>query len=153
MGGVGPPAIVVIGLMLVPYLDREQDNVGVRFRGPTGRKITLASALFNALVVIGMLVFTVLYGWLRNWYAAATGRPKRAAEYRCAYFVLIYDAAGAWNSARTAMRKSEAGAVFWRTKPPWRRHHACDQGKKSESPAAFLHTPKSRNLAAFRRPA
>ncbi len=54
--------------MLVPYLDRETANVGVWFDGPRGRLICFASALFTVFVVIGMLIFTVQYGWLRNWY-------------------------------------------------------------------------------------
>jgi len=68
MGGVGIPAIVVLGLMLVSYLDREQEDVGVWFSGPQGRRITLASAVFAVIVVVGMLIFTVQHGWLRNWY-------------------------------------------------------------------------------------
>lgn len=67
-GGVAIPAIVVLGLMLIPYLDREQDNVGVWFGGPKGKLICLASAVFAAATVIGMLVFTVQQGWIRNWY-------------------------------------------------------------------------------------
>ena len=68
MGGVGLPTIVVLGLMLVPYLDRERDDVGLWFGGPRGRKVCLASAIFAVIVVIGMLTFTVQQGWLRNWY-------------------------------------------------------------------------------------
>jgi hypothetical protein len=30
--------------------------------------ITLGTAIFTTVVVIGMLAFTVNYGWLRNWY-------------------------------------------------------------------------------------
>jgi cytochrome b-561 len=68
MGGLGIPAIVVLGLMLVPYLDRETENVGVWFDGPRGRWTCLASAIFSVVVVVGMLVFTVRLGWLRNWF-------------------------------------------------------------------------------------
>jgi len=68
MGGVGIPTIVVLGLMLAPYLDRETEHIGVWFGGPRGRRICLASAVFSAVVVVGMLVFTVRLGWLRNWF-------------------------------------------------------------------------------------
>ncbi len=67
MGGVGIPAIVVLGLALVPYLDREKEDVGLWFSGARGRRVALSSALLGATVVIGMLWFTVSYGWLRNW--------------------------------------------------------------------------------------
>lgn len=68
MGGVAIPAIVVFGLMLVPYLDRERDDIGVWFGGRGGKRICLSSAVFAAAVVIGMLIFTVQQGWLRTWY-------------------------------------------------------------------------------------
>ncbi len=68
MGGIGIPAIVVLGLMLVPYLDRETENIGVWFDSRRGRQICLASAVFSTVVVIGMLAFTIKLGWLRNWF-------------------------------------------------------------------------------------
>jgi len=68
MGGVAIPAIVVLGLALVPYLDRDPEDVGRWFSGPRGLRVTLSTAVFTTMVVIGMLVFTVQYGWLRNWY-------------------------------------------------------------------------------------
>ena len=71
MGGVGIPAIVVLGLALVPYLDREPEDVGIWFSGRRGRRIALWSLLFTAATVIGMLYFTVNFGWLRNWDATA----------------------------------------------------------------------------------
>ncbi|MFQ5490254.1 MAG: cytochrome b N-terminal domain-containing protein [Phycisphaerae bacterium] len=69
MGGVGIPAIVVLGLALVPYLDREKEDVGIWFSGAQGRRVALGSAVFAAAAVVGMLWFTVSCGWLRNWEA------------------------------------------------------------------------------------
>ncbi len=68
MGGVGMPAIVVLGLMLVPYLDREREDTGRWFSGSGGWRVTWRSGLFAAVVVVGMLTFTVQFGWLRNWW-------------------------------------------------------------------------------------
>ena len=68
MGGVGIPAIVVIGLALIPYLDREHEQPGRWFSGRQGRRVALISALFTIAVVVGMLAFTVNYKWLRNAY-------------------------------------------------------------------------------------
>ncbi len=68
MGGVGIPTIVVLGLMLVPYLDRDPEDVGVWFSGRQGKRLCAATLVFAVAVVIGMLVFTVQRGWLRNWY-------------------------------------------------------------------------------------
>ena len=71
MGGVGIPAIVVLGLGLVPYLDREKEDCGLWFSGRQGRRTAALSAVFAAAVVVGMLWFTVTHGWLRNWEATA----------------------------------------------------------------------------------
>ncbi len=71
MGGVCIPAIVVLGLALMPYLDREKEDAGIWFSGVRGRRIVLASVAFAVVSVIGMLCFTVSYGWMRNWEATA----------------------------------------------------------------------------------
>ena len=68
MGGVGIPAITLIGLMLIPYLDREKGGEGVWFGGPEGRRVALWSAVFSATAVVGFLAFLVNMGWLRQWY-------------------------------------------------------------------------------------
>ncbi|MBI4585932.1 MAG: cytochrome b N-terminal domain-containing protein [Planctomycetes bacterium] len=71
MGGVGIPTIVILGLALVPYLDREKEDIGIWFSGRKGRLVALASAVLAAVVVTGLLWFTVTYGWLRNWPATS----------------------------------------------------------------------------------
>jgi len=71
MGGVGIPAIVVLGLGLVPYLDREKEDTGVWFSGSAGRRVTIVSAVFAMVSVVGMLWLTVSFGWLREWQATA----------------------------------------------------------------------------------
>lgn len=68
MGGVGIPGIVVLGLMLVPYLDREKEDVGTWFSGLRGRRVAGFTALFATAIVVGMLVLTVRLGWLRDWW-------------------------------------------------------------------------------------
>jgi quinol-cytochrome oxidoreductase complex cytochrome b subunit len=68
MGGVGIPAIVVLGLMLVPYLDRERDDLGIWFGGAAGKRVCASTAVLASAIVLAMLSFTVNHGWLRNWY-------------------------------------------------------------------------------------
>jgi quinol-cytochrome oxidoreductase complex cytochrome b subunit len=67
MGGVGIPAIVIIGLALIPYLDREVEEPGRWFSGSRGKRVASYTAIYTILVTVGMLVFTVNLGWLRNW--------------------------------------------------------------------------------------
>ena len=73
MGGVGIPVIVVIGLALIPYLDREDEEPGRWFSGPSGRRIALTSTFFAIIITVGMPIFTVNLGWLRQWF---TGIPQ-----------------------------------------------------------------------------
>ncbi|MBM3774225.1 MAG: DUF4405 domain-containing protein [Acidobacteria bacterium] len=68
MGGVGIPTIVLIGLGLIPYLDREQAGTGEWFGGPGGWplvKRSLVIGFCSALVVEG---FAIRYGWIREWW-------------------------------------------------------------------------------------
>jgi len=68
MGGVGIPTLAIIALALIPYLDREHEQIGVWFSGSRGKRVALNSLIFTVLVTVGMLVFTVNFGWLRNWF-------------------------------------------------------------------------------------
>ncbi|MBF0606216.1 MAG: cytochrome b N-terminal domain-containing protein [Candidatus Magnetobacterium sp. LHC-1] len=68
MGGVGLPGLALFGLILIPYLDREQYNVGIWFTDKKGRAVALEAFIISVVVVIGMLVFAVKFGWLRNWF-------------------------------------------------------------------------------------
>ncbi len=68
MGGVGIPGIVLIGLGLIPYLDRDPRGVGKWFGGAEGRGVFWRSLLFGLLSVLALLTFTVNFGWLRAWF-------------------------------------------------------------------------------------
>ncbi len=68
MGGMGIPVIVMLGLGLIPFLDREKEEVGVWFSGRRGRRLAVYSLLFAALLVPLSLAFTVQFGWLREWF-------------------------------------------------------------------------------------
>jgi quinol-cytochrome oxidoreductase complex cytochrome b subunit len=71
MGGIGIPTIVIIGLGLIPFLDREEAGTGEWFGGPGGwplvkQAITVglgASILIEALVI--------RFGWIREWFLDA----------------------------------------------------------------------------------
>ncbi len=67
MGGMVIPGIVVVGLALIPYLDREEEEVGIWFSGQRGRRIAVASAVYGVLLSVGILAFTVKFKWLGEW--------------------------------------------------------------------------------------
>ncbi len=68
MGGVFLPGLVILGLALIPFLDRQKEPGGVWFSGPAGRGVFYQSLFFAAFVVVAIEIFTIRYGWLRNWF-------------------------------------------------------------------------------------
>jgi quinol-cytochrome oxidoreductase complex cytochrome b subunit len=71
MGGMGIPAIVLVGLGLIPFLDTETAGTGLWFGGPGGTRLVLASALFALAAVVGIEAFAIHYGWIRQWWPKA----------------------------------------------------------------------------------
>ncbi len=68
MGGVIIPTLALLGLALIPYLDREPQEIGRWFDNKAGKRLTWASFGYATATSIGLLAFTVKYGWLRDWY-------------------------------------------------------------------------------------
>src|SRR3989337_3596253 len=66
MGGLVIPAIAVLGLALIPFLDRRPGGEGGWFGTPGERQVAWQSFLFALAVTIGMLTFTITFGWLRH---------------------------------------------------------------------------------------
>jgi cytochrome b-561 len=71
MGGIGIPTVVLVGLGLIPFLDREREGTGLWFGGPGGGRLVLASAVFGLAAVIGIEAFAIHYGWIREWWPKA----------------------------------------------------------------------------------
>ena len=68
VGGLVIPAIAWIGLALIPFLDQRTGGEGTWFGTPGEKRVALQSLFVGLATVVGMLAFTVNYGWLRNWY-------------------------------------------------------------------------------------
>jgi quinol-cytochrome oxidoreductase complex cytochrome b subunit len=71
MGGLGIPTIALIGLGLIPYLDRETEGTGVWFGGPGGLPLFLQSLAFGFGAALAVEAFAIRFGWIREWWAAA----------------------------------------------------------------------------------
>jgi quinol-cytochrome oxidoreductase complex cytochrome b subunit len=71
MGGIGIPMIVIVGLLLIPYLDRETQGTGEWFGGPGGARLVLRSAAFGLSAVLAVEVFAIHFGWIREWWVGA----------------------------------------------------------------------------------
>jgi len=68
MGGVGIPFIVLLGLGLIPYLDREEEGTGSWFGGSGGGLLVATSALFGLGTVVVLEAFVIRFGWIRQWW-------------------------------------------------------------------------------------
>jgi quinol-cytochrome oxidoreductase complex cytochrome b subunit len=71
MGGIGIPSIVIIGLLLIPYLDRESEGTGEWFGGPGGAGLVLRSTAFGLAAVLAVEIFAIRCGWIREWWVGA----------------------------------------------------------------------------------
>jgi len=70
-GGIGIPTIVLLGLGLIPFLDREEEGTGLWFGGPGGGRLVALSAAFGLAAVVGIEAFAIRFGWIREWWLAA----------------------------------------------------------------------------------
>ncbi|CAN5326581.1 hypothetical protein BH10ACI3_BH10ACI3_02760 [soil metagenome] len=68
MGGIGIPGLVVVGLGLIPFLDREKEGTGEWFGGPGGWRLVKWSILIGFASSIGVEAFAIRFGWLREWF-------------------------------------------------------------------------------------
>ena len=71
MGGIGIPTVVLVGLGLIPFLDRETEGTGLWFGGPGGGRLVAISAAFGLAAVVGIEAFAIRFGWIREWWPAA----------------------------------------------------------------------------------
>jgi hypothetical protein len=68
MGGVGIPAIVLLGLGLIPFLDREELGTGEWFGGPGGRRLVGWSVAIGLIAPLAIEAVAIRFGWLREWF-------------------------------------------------------------------------------------
>jgi len=68
MGGVGIPLIVLLGLGLIPYLDREAEGTGSWFGGAGGGLLVTGSALFGLATVVALEACVIRFGWIQQWW-------------------------------------------------------------------------------------
>jgi quinol-cytochrome oxidoreductase complex cytochrome b subunit len=71
MGGIGVPTIVLVGLGLIPYLDREETGTGEWFGGPGGRSLVVRSLAFGLAAALMLEAFAIRFGWIREWFPNA----------------------------------------------------------------------------------
>ncbi|MBN1132154.1 MAG: cytochrome b N-terminal domain-containing protein [Bacteroidales bacterium] len=67
-GGLLVPLLFLVFLFSIPYVDREDEFIGIWFSGRKGLRVTLYAALFGSLVIIIQLFVMVRFGWLKDWF-------------------------------------------------------------------------------------
>ncbi|MEW6233793.1 MAG: cytochrome b N-terminal domain-containing protein [Candidatus Omnitrophota bacterium] len=68
VGGIVIPSIAILGLILIPFLDREDERKGIWFSSSRGKRIAALSVWVGALCAAACVAFPVTFGWLRNWF-------------------------------------------------------------------------------------
>ncbi|MGC8793079.1 MAG: cytochrome b N-terminal domain-containing protein [Bryobacteraceae bacterium] len=71
MGGLGIPLLALVGLGLIPYLDREEEGTAEWFAGPGGTKLVGLYAAFGLAAVLAVEAFAIRFGWIREWFPKA----------------------------------------------------------------------------------
>jgi hypothetical protein len=66
-GGILIPSVLMLGLALLPILDRETTNFGHWCGGEVGRRWFFRSLGFAAVVTGGIIVVGAAFGWVRDW--------------------------------------------------------------------------------------
>jgi len=111
MGGIGIPMLCVIGLGLIPFLDRETDGTGEWFGGPGGWKLVKWSVVVGFLSSIAVEAFAIRFGWLREWFPDI---PQLVITFVNPGTVLtaIYAAYSIWAVRRYNSTRAGALALF-----------------------------------------
>jgi quinol-cytochrome oxidoreductase complex cytochrome b subunit len=61
MGTIVIPALALLGLLALPYMDADMDSVGIYFRSRRGRWLALFSAAAGVLLTIGYVILDEFY--------------------------------------------------------------------------------------------
>ncbi len=111
VGGILIPGLVMIGLALIPYLDKEPGHVGLWFSGSEGKRVAKRTAIVAFIFNVAVVAFTVEFGWLRSWFPQI---PQLVIILLNPGTVIVAGlvAWSMWVMKRTGSRRMGAIAVF-----------------------------------------
>jgi quinol-cytochrome oxidoreductase complex cytochrome b subunit len=111
MGGIGIPTIVLIGLGLIPYLDRERTGTGEWFGGPGGWPLVRQALAVGLGASIGIEAFAIRFGWLREWFP---GIPQLIVIFvnPATLLTAVYGLYSVWLVRRYGSARSGALGLF-----------------------------------------
>jgi len=67
-GGVIIPVLFLVFLISIPYVDKEDQYIGIWFSSPKGLRITGQSIAFTFFVTITLVFIIIRFGWLNTWF-------------------------------------------------------------------------------------
>jgi cytochrome b-561 len=111
MGGIGIPAIIWLGLGLIPLLDREESGTGEWFGGPGGWALVRRSIVVGLLTPIAIEAFAIRFGWIREWWLAAPQLLITAINPG-SVLTLVYASFSVWLMRRHNSTRAGALALF-----------------------------------------
>jgi len=67
-GGILVPLLITIALISFPYIDKDENNIGLWFSGAKGLRVTFFSGLFAFSIILIMILVLAGFGWIRDWF-------------------------------------------------------------------------------------
>ncbi len=110
-GGMLIPGIAVLGLLIIPYMDRETEGVGIWCHGSSGRRAALTAGVVAFVGIVGILFITVKYGWLRDWFPDIPQLVITAVNPGT-FIVALCALVSVWTVHRTGSTRLGAVALF-----------------------------------------
>jgi quinol-cytochrome oxidoreductase complex cytochrome b subunit len=110
-GGLLIPVIIMVGLALIPYLDREVEDAGVYCSGPAGKRVAIQSLIFGFAMAVLSVAVPVNFGWLRAWFPDI---PQLVIIFvnPGTLLTLLYAVWAIWILQRTGSTRMSAIALF-----------------------------------------
>ncbi len=108
MGGIGVPSIVLIGLGLIPFLDREEKGTGEWFGGPGGWPLVRQSIAVGLGAPLLIEALVIRFGWIREWFPKVPQLVVTAINPGT-LLTLVYACYSIWLVRR--LRSTRAGAL------------------------------------------
>ncbi len=111
MGGVGLPAVVMLGLGLIPFLDREKSGTGEWFGGPGGMSLVREAIVVGLGSCLLIEAIAIRYGWLREWFPTVPQLVITAINPGTV-LTLVYAAYSVWLVKRYDSTRAGALGLF-----------------------------------------
>jgi len=70
-GGIGIPLVTLLGLALIPFVDREDRDFGRWFGDRTSVRVIVGAAIFAMICCVSMLALAIGFGWPGSWTGGA----------------------------------------------------------------------------------